>query len=237
MSRIYKLTFIDSSGPAQLPAAEIDHKQPIFPVPDQSQPFDPTSADPHLTTSLSDIKPADHHVPRTIGSFDSPLDTFQFESTPVQQSDVTSEMEFQNTRNHQAPGSTVQDAEHTEVAYTSQHQGDDNNIESPTPGVSQSEPESVSSPMEVDSRSPSYSPVLERNIITASERDDDYEPPEATPPIAMLSTTGSPPFSPAPHEGVTEDVANDTLIQANGQVAPSQNEVKFFPFIHIILFC
>ena len=136
----------------------------------------------------------------------------------------------------------TEDAARTVTASTTQEKSDDKNVEeSPAPDSIQSALESVSSPMEVDSRSPSYSPVLERTITAASEREDDYEPPDAMLPTATLSTSGSPPFSPAPPEAISGDVlrhdtialrlaANDdmaeaALIKPNSPAVPPLNEV------------
>jgi hypothetical protein len=101
------------------------------------------------------------------------------------------------------------------------------NIEdSYAPDPSQLSPESTSSPMDVDNRSPSYSPVLGRAAMAAtSDRDDDYEPPDATPPVAALSPVGSPPFSPAPPEPVTEDIVPDNSAVSFPQ-ATNENETE-----------
>lgn len=224
--------FIDSSGQVQSPTTQVDNTQAPLPVPHQSQASRPTSSELNHTPTLADLQQASHHPLSIVGHFGSPLATVRLESTPVPQSQVMSEM------------GSIQDA---------QGQDEEDNVESPAPDHSQSGPESVSSPMEVDSRSPSYSPVLERTIAAVSERDDDYEPPDATPPTAFISATGSPPFSPAPPETVTgdvlenspaalgqatnADVAEETLTEANGQVVPVQREVKLVPFSRIILFC
>lgn len=57
-------------------------------------------------------------------------------------------------------------------------------------------------PLEKDSRSPEYSPVLERTAPEVTDREsDDYEPPDAT---LAAEAPESPPFSPAPPESIHE---------------------------------
>ncbi|CZS99611.1 uncharacterized protein RAG0_07941 [Rhynchosporium agropyri] len=60
--------------------------------------------------------------------------------------------------------------------------------------------------------SPEYSPTLDRTMPDLPQTEsDDYEPPEATPPLDDHSVSDSPPFSPAPPETVSEVVDDMNL--------------------------
>ncbi|KAH7390304.1 hypothetical protein BKA64DRAFT_678928 [Cadophora sp. MPI-SDFR-AT-0126] len=59
--------------------------------------------------------------------------------------------------------------------------------------------------------SPEYSPTLDRSIPDAPGESDDYEPPEATPPIHESFAPDSPPFSPAPPKSLSEVDNGDSL--------------------------
>ena len=76
--------------------------------------------------------------------------------------------------------------------------------------------------------SPEYSPILHRTIPDAPGESDDYEPPEATPPIEETSAPDSPPFSPAPPK-LTSEVDNDENLDIDMpefEPAPAANDVE-----------
>ena len=77
------------------------------------------------------------------------------------------------------------------------------------PDPSQLAPDEPAEEVEETPRSPEYSPVLHHTAPETIDREEDeYEPPEATPP-AEAEVPESPPFSPAPPKSVHEvaDVA------------------------------
>jgi len=111
-------------------------------------------------------------------------------------------------------------------------EGSDMDIEdSYAPDPNKLAPESTPGQFEDDTRSPSYSPVLERPALLIERESDDYEPPDAGSPVH------SPPFSPAPPNPVTDEADNisavvetqstddneigeESLPQTNGSVPP-----------------
>jgi hypothetical protein len=172
----------------------------------------------------------------------------------VEKPGVAREKSRENTEDSHVLEGQGQRVERAGSIPASQGKSDDKSIEeSPAPGPTRSVSESVSSPMKVDSRSPSYSPVLDRTLTTALERDDDYEPPDATPSVTAPSVPGSPPFSPAPPDTITGDALENNLIalepaandnvteaaltMANGQVVSLLNEVDLFRFLVSLLLC
>ncbi|RDL41503.1 uncharacterized protein BP5553_01482 [Venustampulla echinocandica] len=84
------------------------------------------------------------------------------------------------------------------------------------PDPNQLAPESSPSLADEGSQSPVYSPVLERSVPDVLEADgesDNYEPPEATPPVDAPSPVDSPPFSPAPPDMVIEPTSVEESMQ------------------------
>jgi hypothetical protein len=58
--------------------------------------------------------------------------------------------------------------------------------------------------------SPAYSPALHRTAPEIQDRDDEYEPPEAT-EFVEASVSDSPPFSPAPPDLVPESTVDEPM--------------------------
>lgn len=199
-------------------------KQTTPPVSVQPQSSEPTTSEDSRAITLTDVQQAD--LPPTIMTNHGPdtkLDTSRLESMPVETPPVISDTGIEIASDYLVQDIVMQDTEHTVTDSISHERIEDKNVaESPAPDSVQSAPESVSSPMEVDSRSPSYSPVLERTITTASEREDDYEPPDEMLPTVVRATSGSPPFSPAPPETISGDgLGHDTV-----GLRPAANENK-----------
>jgi hypothetical protein len=96
------------------------------------------------------------------------------------------------------------------------HTEDEMDIEvSYAPDPDQLAPESPSSVANAPAGSPEYSPVLDRSVLDTADREsDDYEPPEATPPVDAPSPIESPPFSPAPPATISDHV-NDAILDVN----------------------
>lgn len=122
----------------------------------------------------------------------------------------------------------LQDAVRAQVdSQDTQGQSDAMDIEdSYAPDPDQLAPETTPSSTKDADRSPSYSPVIERNIPIVSDRQSeaDYEPPEAA-PSADRSPTQSPPFSPAPAEPIVEEVADLIIFPNNhGLLAADAND-------------
>jgi hypothetical protein len=244
--------FIDLSGQVPLSTTGVDVMQPSLPEVLQSR-LSESKAEHRRPATPPEAREADQlPIPFTKGSPDSASDTFQEESVSTEKPTVAPEMSTDDSNDYYVPETGMQGGEQIEGTAISVSRDDDKHTEeSPAPGPSQSVSESISSPMEVDSRSPSYSPVLERTLATASEREDDYEPPDVPLATAVLSATGSPPFSPAPPEAITEDIENNTialdsatnedvteeaLIEANGGVVLQPNEVKRIRYFVAFLF-
>lgn len=76
--------------------------------------------------------------------------------------------------------------------------------------------------------SPEYSPTLDRTIPDPPGESDDYEPPEATPPIEETSAPDSPPFSPAPPKVTSEvdNVEDLDIDMPEFEPAPAANDVE-----------
>jgi hypothetical protein len=177
----------------------------------QKQPSGSTSSGLDPSAAMLPVQQIDNELLELSGTSDSELNPTQVEPAHAELPAATPEKTGDSTDDDHVLEIAQQDAVRAKADSISQGTSDDKNMEdSPALDTGLSVPESVSSPMEVDSRSPSYSPVLGRNITTASERDDDYEPPEATPPVLISYPTGSPPFSPAPPDPFSGDIANST---------------------------
>jgi hypothetical protein len=242
---------IDSPGQTQVLTPMRDIVQIPLPVSDQSQPSEPTSSEDSRSAALVDVKLPDlPNTVITIRNLGTALDTSRPEIVPVNNPPATSNISMENAGDPHAPETVTRGAERATTKSISQGKGDDKIVEESTAvDSSQSALESISNPMEIASRSPSYSPVLERTIAAVSEREDDYEPPDATLPTTALSTSGSPPFSPAPPESISrDDLRHDTialtptanenmaevaLIKRNGPAIPPTNEVQLFLLTHI----
>lgn len=241
--------FIDSR-PTPLPTAELNLTQHPLPVSSQEPPSGSASAQlDQSATVLHGNQIDQRNTLVTNGSSDSALNSNSMESVPSA-NPVTVPEKTRDILDGSGTLEQVMDTVQTETNPISIGRGDEKSEDSPTADPSYSASESVSSPMEVDSRSPSYSPDLGRAIAAGSEREDDYEPPEATPPIEKPSTPGSPPFSPAPPKSVAENIIADNTT-AIGQAAnedgtgetirkPSGHasllSVKFFPFLVSLFF-
>lgn len=102
------------------------------------------------------------------------------------------------------------------------------------PDPNQLAPQSPSASVQEEIDSPMYSPVLERTVPDLPDGEsDNYEPPEATPPVDAPSPVESPPFSPAPPDAISESahVVDDASIQVFddnvqndvGKVLPERN--------------
>jgi hypothetical protein len=100
------------------------------------------------------------------------------------------------------------------------------------PDTTQLAPESSSNSAEEEVDSPMYSPVVDRTISDVPDAEsDNYEPPEATPPVDAPSPIESSPFSPAPPDAAPESELVDDSIQIvddgaqsdMGQLLPEQN--------------
>lgn len=115
--------------------------------------------------------------------------------------DQALEAELQEAVRAQADSHSQDDGEVNEEPNMDEEAGTDFSF---APNPSQVAPESPASPMRDVERSPTYSPVLNRNVTDA---EDDYEPPDATPLEPMV--TDSPPFSPAPPVIINEPQAGD----------------------------
>jgi hypothetical protein len=101
-------------------------------------------------------------------------------------------------------------------------EGSDNEMEASfAPDPTQLAPDSASNSGEEEVDSPMYSPVLDRTIAETDAESDQYEPPEATPPVDGSSPIESPPFSPAPPESVSKPATVDDSIQVVDESAQS----------------
>ena len=213
-----QVNVIDSPRPTTLPANEGDISQSILTISTEKQRPASTSSGLDPSAAILPVHQIDSALLELSGTSDSELNPTQVEPAHAELPAAIPEKTGDSTDDEHVLEIAQQDAVRVKADSISQGTSDDKNMEdSPALDTSLSVPESVSTPMEVDSRSPSYSPVLGRNITTASERDDDYEPPEATPPVLVSYPTGSPPFSPAPPNPFSGDIANSTA--ALGQAA------------------
>jgi hypothetical protein len=104
------------------------------------------------------------------------------------------------------------------------HTEDEMDIEvSYAPDPDQLAPESPSSVASPPAGSPEYSPVLDRSVLDTADREsDDYEPPEATPPVDAPSPIESPPFSPAPPATISDHV-DDVILDVNSMQNSSRS--------------
>ena len=138
------------------------------------------------------------------------------ESAPPKHTKTASEESRENAAENRVLEAALQDAVRRDVGSS-----DDTTMEeSYAPDPNQLAPESASSPMEVDEKSPSYSPDLDRTTAP-SDNADDYEPPEATPPVGTISSavvSDSPPFSPAPPETM-----EGVVLENSAQVDPEKS--------------
>jgi hypothetical protein len=229
---------IDSRGQTQSPAIEMDVDGSSSPVPIQLQPSSYPSEHCHAAAEAVDQL---HNPPANSSSEPES----QLGAVPTKESDIPHEQSTVHPDNYIASESHGQQTKRIESAPASPAEAGNTSVNDPLAlRHSRSVSESVSTPMEVDSRSPSYSPVLDRTLIVASEREDDYEPPDATPPVDAPSVAGSPPFSPAPPKAIIGDIlqyntmasepaANEDVTEAapkkvNGEVFSLSNEVNPF---------
>jgi hypothetical protein len=105
--------------------------------------------------------------------------------------------------NDQALEAALQEAVRAEVDSLADVENDMDIEVSYAPDPNQLAPASPSNPE--GSRSPAYSPTLDRTMPDAPDREsDDYEPPDATAPDDIPAPVESPPFSPAPPEDIPE---------------------------------
>jgi hypothetical protein len=117
----------------------------------------------------------------------------------------------------------LQEAAHAQADSHGQ-EGSDIEIETFAPDPTQLTPDSASNSGEEEVDSPVYSPVLDRTIAETDAESDNYEPPEATPPVDGPFPVESPPFSPAPPESVSQPAIVDDSIQVVDESAQSDTE-------------
>lgn len=93
------------------------------------------------------------------------------------------------------------------------------------PDPTQLAPETSSISSEGEVNSPMYSPVLGRTVPDSLDAEsDNYEPPEATPPVDNPSPMDSPPFSPMPPDTLSRPTINDNPIQIIDDMAQNSAE-------------
>ncbi|TVY73282.1 hypothetical protein LSUE1_G007927 [Lachnellula suecica] len=130
----------------------------------------------------------------------------------------------ERTSADQAMEEALQEAVRVE-ADSHDHGADDVDMETSfAPDPNQLAPASSSNSAEEERDSPMYSPVLGRTIPDVPEAEsDNYEPPEATPPVNVPVSIDSSPFSPAPPDADKPNVVDDSL-QVGGDDARSATE-------------
>ncbi len=127
----------------------------------------------------------------------------------------------------QALEAALQEAVRAEADSHSHVSDETDMVVSYAPDPTQLEPElpaEPAEPTEEGSRSPEYSPELNRIVPEVIDRESDgYEPPDATAPTEAPE---SPPFSPAPPESVHElaeesmqDINSPQPLSEDGQIA------------------
>ncbi|KAK0105679.1 hypothetical protein ONS95_004206 [Cadophora gregata] len=124
-----------------------------------------------------------------------------------------SDVRRENASTDRALEAALQEAVRAEADSHAQEEDDMDSEDFYAPDPTQSPPRT---PMQVSVQtgSPEYSPTLDRSIPDVPGESDDYEPPEATPPIDERSALESPPFSPAPPEIISE-VDNDESLDVD----------------------
>ncbi|KAG4433393.1 hypothetical protein IFR05_011129 [Cadophora sp. M221] len=210
-----------SSGPATEPseATPLNHSPPPMtavavrpPAPDNVATATETSAvDSGLPImEVAGISQVNGHdaIPSDRISISSPVEEPSSE-TLADAKDQEGSKEIPST--DQALEAALQEAVRAEVDSHVQEEEDMDIEDFYAPDPSQLEPQTPTHIRE-QTGSPEYSPALDRTIPNTNQHEsDDYEPPEATPPIEEQFAPDSPPFSPAPPEIVSEVVDDENL--------------------------
>jgi hypothetical protein len=225
------LTSTVPARPASLPATDTENVTHSDPGEDQVQSAPIISSGVNGGTKHSEAIYTDSGATIPIRTdyqvinSNGPRDVLQH---PPDQSDLDPGENKDCVQADQDPEAALQEAVRVDTdSRDQQRDGNAMDIEdSYAPDPDQLAPISTPGAKEDAERSPSYSPVLERNVPNISDRrsEGDYEPPEAG-PSAERTPTQSPPFSPAPAEPMTEDIDDLVIFPSNpGQPAADANE-------------
>lgn len=229
---------VRSSPPAALQTSNVNSNQSPAGIQGTSVPTEPVILDNMVTEEPMDVEIAPVE-PLTNGNTEDTIPEPNDEQPPEGSKYESHDVALAD----RALEAALQEAVRAE-ADSHVHTEDEMDMEtSYAPDPEELAPESPASVAESAPQSPEYSPQLERSMADAPDREsDDYEPPEATPPIDARSRESTP-FSPAPPATISDHV-NEALLDVNSmqdhleiadnieeESLPIKNDTFHFPTI------